>query len=141
MGLLFLVARAPVLRCSSSPPAQPSPDSGNSRESMGIPGNLGNSRYHFPELGIPLPYRCTAVQYSSTVHVYRRGRSKKRSTTASQNRTSAHPDKKYVDRPTDGPTDRPTDRPTHRFSGKRHLSWKCKHQLFVDLLFKKRRTV
>jgi len=33
--------------------------------------------------------------------LYRRGRPKKRSSTESQNRTSAHPDKIYADRPTD----------------------------------------
>jgi len=34
------------------PVFQPSPYSGNSRESMGIPGNMGNSRGQFLELEI-----------------------------------------------------------------------------------------
>ena len=48
-----------------------------------------------------LLYSCT---YSTVVHVYRRGRSKRRSSSAFQNRTSAHPDKK-----TRRQTDRQTD--------------------------------
>ena len=44
------------------PVFQPSPDSGNSRDLMGIHGNLGNSRDHLLELGIPRP------QYGSTAY-------------------------------------------------------------------------
>ena len=52
---------------------------------------------------------CT-VQYIVHVYVYRRGRPKKRSSTESQNRTSAHPDKKHGDRPTHTHTHGQTDR-------------------------------
>ena len=49
-------------------------------------------------------------------YVYRRGRPKKRSSTESQNRSSAHPDKNTsTDRQTDRPTDRHPCRHTHYF--------------------------
>ena len=54
---------------------------------------------------LPRLYTCGTFLYSCTVvHVYRQGRSKERSSSESQNRISAHPDKKYADRPTDGQT-------------------------------------
>ena len=61
---------------------------------------------HLPRL---YTYTCTTVQYIIHVYVYRRGRSKKRSRSAFQNRTTAHPDKKHVDRPTHTHTHAQTD--------------------------------
>ena len=72
--------------------SQHSPDSGNSWESMGIPGNLGNSRGHFLELGIPLPqarvqfcivvpYRCLSQSHGRRNPLVRRSRGSPRSNT------------------------------------------------------------
>ena len=41
--------------------------SGNSRESMGIPGNLGNSQGHLLESGNPPPLQYSTVQYSTVL--------------------------------------------------------------------------
>jgi len=46
----------------------------------------------------------TNILAMELMYTYRRGRPKKRSSTESQNRTSAHPDKKHGDRPTDRQT-------------------------------------